>query len=328
MNFFELFKDKKLYHVSHSDLDGISARLIGEYFLKPICKEYIPLNTNFDKQLIKDFDFEISNTCDYILFTDIHPPDLEFYEKIGKEKVFIFDHHETGKDIFGDINQYYFDLNKCGTKIFYDCLLKNRRRKPIFDEYIELVDTWDMWKINSDLWNKAKHLQYVVYGYVNWRMYDFQTDTERHTNFVISHLRKLEKADKFFFTKTELDTIEKSLIKEENQYKKAKKNLQMRTDNEGNNYIYSNIDSKISLVALRLFNEYNDKIKYLVLYSDFNYKKNKTHSLSLRSQGDFSVRKLAELHGGGGHLNASGIEFSEDKEDFALSFIEGKTHLI
>jgi len=321
VDYIKLFKNKSIMHVSDSDLDGISCRLIAEYFIKPVAKNYIPYNT-MDRTL-PDFSFDVAKECDYIIFTDITPPNLEFYEKIeGKKKVIIFDHHQSGKDILGYLSNYIYDLNRSGNKIFFDELVKGKRRKLCIDQYITLADTYDLYKTDSENWEDAKNLNNVLYGYVNWKAYKYETDTERHRKFCEVQLNKFDKFNKFFFNEYEKYIIHNSLRKENQAYEEAKKNLQFRVDNEGYKYIYTECTSKISLIAYRLLKNYGEKIDYIVLYSTWD---KDNLSLSLRSI-NFDTTYITKKWGGGGHKNASGMVFESQQK--LNEFREGKFHLI
>jgi len=319
LDLLNYFKDKKVVHVSDSDLDGISSRMIAEYYIKPICKQYTPFNTS-DRQLL-DFDLEQANKCDVVIFTDISPPDIEFYEKI-KSRVFIFDHHISSREILGKLDNYYFDVTKCGTKIFFDKLLKGKRRKKSMQQYVDLVNIADLFHTESQDWKKARGLHNLMYSglYVNWRLKDTETDTERYNKFILFQLMKIDKFENFYFKNLELLEIKKAEDKEKEAYKQAKKNIDFRADGEGNKYFYFECTSKISWVAYLLLKDYPD-YDYCICHSTWG----DNTKLSLRSNGKYSVDVLAKLHGGGGHKEASAVEL---KPELFEEFRKGWVHLI
>jgi len=322
VDYFKEFENKSILHISDSDLDGVSSRIVGEWYLKPYSKIYTPLNTG--ERQFTDFDFSLAEQYDIIIFTDIAPPSIEFIEKLGKEKVFIFDHHQTSRDVLGDLDRYVFSLDMCGAKLFYTELLKGRsRRKAIIDRYIELTNIYDMWKIESDDWNSAKYLNYILYGYVNWNFAHIQKDTEKYEKFINIQLSKFVQYDNFFFTNYEKRLIEKALQREEQAYLNSKKKLQFRIDNEGNTYAYTECSTKVSITASKLLNELNDKIVYIAILNTFDKNDLK---VSLRSLGNFDTTYITEKWSGGGHKNASAFKFqnNEDLENFR----SGKIHLI
>jgi len=322
VDFIKQFEGKSVFHASDSDLDGVSCRLLAEYFIKPISSNYVPYNSS-DRSFV-EFPFEEAIEYDIVLFTDIAPPSQEFIDKLNEHsKVIIVDHHQSHRDDLGDIDNYYFSLDFCATKSFYNLLTKGKRRKLSLDMYTDLVNIYDLYITDSEDWQSAKNLHNTMYGYVDWRFINSQSDTERYEKFIDIQLMKIDQYDKFFFTAYEKRIIAKSAIKEANMYKQAKKHLQFRVDGEGNNYAYTEFSSKISLVAHKLMQEYKGEIEYIVIFSLFRKSDMK---FSLRSPEDFDTKYITEKWGGGGHKSASGMSFT-DPEIFQ-KFREGKIHLI
>jgi oligoribonuclease NrnB/cAMP/cGMP phosphodiesterase (DHH superfamily) len=318
------FKDRLVYHVSDADLDGISARILAEYFIQPIAKCYIPYNT-YDRSL-PDFDWKLAEEADYIIFTDLNPP-VEMYTTLIEKKyeILIFDHHMTSRDILPETNFFYWDEERCGTKIFYDYLRKGLRVKPILQQYVDLVDTYDRFLTEDSLWSKAKSLHNVLFEYIDWSK-SWLTDTEKHRNFILNTLYKFNQLNNFCFTKTEEAYIQNANNKELKNYKQAQKSLQLRTDNEGNNYAYIECMSKLSFIAHRLLGELDKKIEYLVAHSTFKVDGEEGLKVSIRSRNGYDCAKLAEKWEGGGHQGAAGMEF-QDLNEFR-KFQLGLIHLI
>lgn len=329
MKNLDLFKGKYIYHVSDGDLDGISARIIAEYFLYPVVKAYIPLNT-YDRAL-EEFNYDLAEEADYIIFTDIHPP-IDLYNKLLNNqnqnqneiygKVLIFDHHITSKDILPESDNFYWDDSQCGAKLFYNYISKGIRVKPILPEFINMVDTYDRYITKSELWKDAKNLHNIMFEYIDWSK-KYITDTDKHLRFIRNTLYKLHNFPEWYFTKAEYQYIENANKKELKNYKQAQKSLEIRKDNEGNSYVFMTCTSKVSFVAYRIMEELGDKIDYLVAFSDYIKASLK---LSIRSKNGFDCAKLAEKWGGGGHQPASAFHF--EKEEDMKNFQNNMMHLI
>ena len=320
MGFLDVCRDKKVFGIFDADLDGVGARIIAEFFIEPICS-YIPLNTAHRD--MRDVDIKLALASEIIIFVDIAPT-LELYNYfITQNKiVYIFDHHQTSKDILGDIPNYFFDLERCGTKIFYDHITLGKRKNRVIYQFAELVNTYDTWQQESALWQDARNLSNCMYGYVNWWLQADEADTIKYEKFIDSQLRKFERFKVFKFTAYEEKLIQKAKEKELNAYNTAKQNLVVRKDGKGNKYIYFEAPSKLSYVSNKLLKEYSDDIEYTVGRGTFD--KNST-KVSLRSLNDFNVAFIAEKWGGGGHQNAAGVEL--EKDEF-FSFKSGNLHLI
>lgn len=321
MNLLEYFKDKRIYHLSDSDLDGISSRIIAEYYINPISTYFV--DNSVDREM-GEFDLDIAIEADIIIFTDITPT-VELYEhlKMLDKEIFIFDHHITGKELLGDVSNYYYDITKSATKIFYEELLKNKRERRVIHQFVELVNIYDMWKTKSMLWNQAKDLHNVMYGYVDWSTAKTTSDSIKYIKFITSQLSKFDISKIFYLNQYEKVLAVKAKKKELKSYKEAKKSLKFHIDGEGNNYCYFECGSKLSFVSHRILEELNGKVKYAISRS--TYDRNKIR-VSLRSKNKFDVSRIAEKWGGGGHIEASAIEF-KDREVFK-QLIKGKIHLV
>lgn len=328
MNFLEQFKDKSVYCVCDADLDGVMASLLCDYYIKPITSKYIRYNTG-DRSL-PDFNWDIVYlNFDFVIFVDLAPYSLEMYNKIKEHcNVQIFDHHESHKKYLGELPNYFYTTEKCATKILFDKLTEGQRVKKILYQFIELTNVYDIYQIESNLWRNAKGLNNLLYAYIDWRKANYQTDTQKHQRFIDAQLSKINNSNskEFYFTAWEKEKALKAEEKERDNYKQAKKSLQIRTDNQGNKYGYFECSSKVSWTASLLLREYPD-IKYFVCHSTFleKYRHEENGKISLRSQKGFDVSIIAEKYNGGGHNQAAGLELPI--EDF-YKLREGKIHLI
>jgi oligoribonuclease NrnB/cAMP/cGMP phosphodiesterase (DHH superfamily) len=321
IEFFELIKDKIIGHISDSDTDGISARLIAEVFIKNNCKKYIPFNTvdrSMDEVPIGFYD-----DLNIVIFSDIAPPSLEYYNDLIKKNliVFIMDHHITSYQTLGNLPNYIYDDQKCGTKILYDFLTEHKRKQKIILDYVTLVNVYDLWKTENVFWKAAKNLVAVHFGYINW--WAKLPSTIANEKFLKIQIDKFinRPEGSFYFTMYEQELIKKAQIKEETNYKIAKKNLQKRIDNKGNKYLYTECTSKLSLVSNRLLKEYKE-YEYIAIRGLFEKTK---YKFSLRSANGFQVETIAKIYGGGGHPTSSGMELTEEQYH---QFKSGKMHLI
>lgn len=328
MENFEKFRDKNIYFIADVDLDGNGARVLADYYIKPIVKN-IFFYVEFDRSL-PEFDFEIAQTADIVIFVDITPPDMEFYNKIksNNNEIILVDHHDTGrkelKELENDKN-YIYQEDKCATYLFYTWLTKGMRKSPIITEFVHLVNIYDNYHRKDPRWKDAKSLHNILFEFVDWKKQWFQTGYEKYQKFSDIYLRKFEKLDKFRFTEIEKDKIKEAERKEMEAYKKAQKKLQIRVDNEGNKYGYFESNSKLSYVASILLDEHPD-FKYIIAYNTRGQTKEPIRKVSIRSVvGEIDVAKIAEKWDGGGHKTASGFKMSP--EDFEKLRV-GQLHLI
>ena len=320
MDFLELFRDKKVYHFSDIDLDGISAHIIARYFIEPICKKYI--FTISGERDMRDFNWSNAEQSEVIMFSDIAPCDKEMYNKLIEMNkiVILVDHHITSRNELGDLPNYFYTEEVCGAKLLYNLITEGKRKHRLINDYVTLVDCYDCWRQENKLWNHAKDLHNLLMGMRNYWDKNNNTQSNRFTN---KQLTKFEKRanQNFFFDIFEQRIIKAANLKEEKNYKEAKKNLQKRVDTLGNKYIFTHCISKISFVADRLLKEYKD-YDYLAIRATWV---SDQYKLSLRSKNGFKVNYIAEQFGGGGHESSSGCELTKEQyNDFKL----GKMHLL
>lgn len=321
----EKFKDKNIALFSHSDLDGIGSIIIYKYYIEPIAKSSLIMSCDYSD--IEQFEIDKLNKFNLIIFTDITPT-KELYEiliKLNKE-VYIFDHHQSAYTTLLNVikeEDYFYSTEKCGTKIFFDELTKGKRTSKCIHQFVELCNTYDLWQENSALWKDGKALHNILWGSINW----YTTNIlDKYDKFIQNQLEKFKKGKNFYLTLYEIKLASVAEDKEKELYIKAKNNISLRKDNEGNNYAYFEVSSKLSIIANRLLKDFSE-LKYIAGHSTYNDKEGIFEpSISLRSLGETDVSIITTLYGGGGHHNSAGM-LLEDYNLF-LQFREGKKHLI
>ena len=325
MNLLEHFKDKKIFQWSHNDLDGVGAIIVGKYFVGPISSKFEQFSA--DRDDIEACDHTTLSEYDIILFTDITPT-KELYNNLIEQgqEVLVFDHHISAyTDLMNTIpeEKYIYAIDRCGTQIFFDSLNEGRRTSKCIYQFVELVNTYDLWQENSALWNEGKALHNILWGSVNWGATDNMT---KYNKFIENQLDKFYKGKIFYFTQYEDRLIKSALNKEKENLAFAKKNIEFRTDGEGNNYAYFECTSKLSIIANMILKEYN-QLDYVVCHSTFKDRSGVLEpSVSLRSPGTMDVSLIAQIYECGGHKQASGISFKD--HEFFLKFRKGEVHLI
>ena len=333
MHILDFFKDKVVYHVTDSDCDGIGCRVIAEFYIKPIAREYY-VTCDGDRKM-SAFDIDLMKKADIVIFSDIGPNNkvLELL-KSNNKNFKIFDHHIGGENGYENlqsiipVEDYYFTTEKCGTKILFDSLTEGTRIKKVVAQFVELVNTYDLWQDLSFSWRYAKKLHHVLMESINW--FETNPNVDRYENFVNNQLKKFDTYREFSLSRFEEIKALNGEKKEQTNYDLAKKSMKIRVDNSNQKYAYCTCNSKISLVCSRLIKE-NPDIDYFVFHSTFleKSKGELNGRVSIRSASDretkINVALIAEKWSGGGHVNSAGCELS--LEDFE-KFRRGEIHLI
>jgi hypothetical protein len=329
MSFLDMCKNKKVLFTGHVDLDGVISTILGIHYIKPLAKEFETINTKeYDLCDQKNLDI-IINYYDVFIFTDFSPTS-ELYLKIkevGKD-IYIFDHHVSSNVELKNIalENYYYDITRCGTKIFLDEIAKCVRIKKVIWQTVELVNIYDLYQMKSSLWRDAKGLSNILWAECNW---DKTVEgTTKYINFIRSILYKFDNFSVFCFSDYEKKCMDNAEKKEQANLKEAKRNLQIRKDGHGNTYGYFECTSKQSIVSNYILQERED-LKYIISHVTWGEQDGKvTPKVSIRSvEGrgvDCSV--MATLWGAGGHVLAAGVEFKNFGDFEKLR--KGEIHLI
>ncbi len=288
--------------ISHFDLDGIASIFLGYYYRDKL---------GFDDFMSEDYGFEEDKEkMDYIKkFRTIVFSDLSVPEEVNKEleengsEIIYFDHHASASFV-KDYKNGTFDENFCGTKLFWDNYVKHRvKRFPVIvEEFVDLVDTYDLWKQDSPLWETAKNLNSTLYGIKNYSETSFFEQNE-------PFFRLMENKFKHFktwkLTDKEERIIEKAKKREEYVYNKAKENISYRIDEKDRTFGVFAVPSKISLVASRILEE-EPELDYLVVVNTWG---GVTGRVSFRSKEKMNCNDIGAANG---HDSAAGGNIGPD----------------
>lgn len=289
--------------IYHTDLDGIGVGVLREYF-----------QLQFDDEASCDYGFETDDAmlasidkATNIVMADISVSE-DFYNKLISQNktIRIFDHHETSKWLLGK-KGCVWDDKRSGTKIFFDEYIKPlcRRYKPVVEEFVNLIDIYDRWVLQSLLRAMSEDLQRIFVKMGEW---DLEDSIKRHSRFKVRMLKKLKTASAFKWDAVELYYINEAKKAEEAAYLDAVNMLQIRRDNRGHKFAVFYAWGKISNTCHRLLNVDKMDIDYVVCAQTFH---DTWGVLSLRArEGGFDLLQLA---GVGGHKAAAGAQLTENE---------------
>lgn len=295
--------------VSHSDLDGIGAIFIGWYYREKL---------GFDDFLSEDYGFEqdkdkmdLLKSYRTVVFADLSIPE-EYHNQLIEAGVDVsyYDHHSSAEYLQG-YDKMTFDLDKCGTMLFWEFYVKPRIKRfpPIVEEFVTLVDTYDIWRQESELWQTAKNLNSVLYGIRDYGSKSFFESYEPFFNLMTT---KFKHFTHWRETDLERRLIERAEKREQDVYDKARETMSIRLDSKGKAFGVFAVPSKISLVASRILLE-EPELDYLVIVNTWG---GITGRLSFRSKNGFNCNSLGAANG---HDCAAGGEILPD---LAKEFLE------
>jgi hypothetical protein len=340
----------KLFHISHTDLDGYGCQLITkEYFkegsfynanyglevkltIKKVLEEIILFKEEEILFLISDLNLTIQESKD--LDKDIN----KLIEEGYKIKLQLLDHHISGKKSADSFYWYYLDDKRCATKIVYDYMFEEYEGfesttsswlEPLVNT-INAVDIWldhdvknfEFGKVIMSMISKVREVNNILFADLNreFRFYllkeasSFLNEVDGHIkldNEVHFLKKKFLKLDKKDDT---LDNLSATyLVKTLDE---VKENLTV-TYKEHKGLLTYCLGS-ISIPANAFLKANRDY--------DFFIDVNKKGNASFRADGKVDVSLMAsKIAAGGGHINASGGKFEDFKE--SIDYNEVKNYV-
>ena len=340
----------KLFHISHTDLDGYGCQLITkEYF-----KEAFFYNANYGLEVKLSIKKVLEQILEYkeeeilILISDLNltfqeakdlDADINKLTNDGyKIKLQLLDHHISGKKSAETFSWYYLDDKRCATKIVYDY---------IFEEYEGFDSTVSSWlnplvnAINAvDIW-----LEHEIKNFEFGKVLMSMITKVREINNIL--FADLNREFRFYLLKEAAKYIDEidGHIKLDNDVHFMKKDFLKLNDKD------DTLDNLSATYLVKTLEDVKDDLtvtykghKGLLTYClgsisipanaflranlqyDFFIDINKKGNASFRADGKVDVALMAtKLANGGGHVNASGCKFEDFKE--VIDFSEVKTYV-
>ncbi len=348
----------KLFHLSHTDLDGYACQLI----TKELFDDVYYLNANYGLEV----KLSIQNFLDkiillnkeeniFFLISDLNLTykestnlDLEVKKLIKSGfniKLQILDHHISGKFSAEEFSWYYLDVNRCASKIVYDYMLEyfktfdeslSKWLKPLIDT-VNAVDIWldeqtsnfEFGKVLLSAVHSSREINSTLFPSLNrdYRLYLLKASTK----YLFEDNRHILLDENIYFLKKEYlklddknDTIDNLSSKYVvNVLNKNKDKFTIHYKNHKGLLTYS--IGSISILANTFLKRNEDY--------DFFIDIGKKGTISLRADGKVDVSQMAfKLAKGGGHLNASGGKFEDFEEtidyEVVKKFIQKKLEIL
>ncbi|MCT7576889.1 phosphoesterase [Aliarcobacter butzleri] len=336
----------KLFHISHTDLDGYGCQLVTNEFFK----DAIFYNANYGLEVklsIKKVLDDIKNYKEEkILFiiSDLNLT-LQESEELDNEinilindgfniKLQLLDHHITGKKSAEKFSWYFLDDKRCATQIVYDYLIEEFNAPITYlSPLVKAINAVDIW-----LENETKNFEF---GKVLMSMI---TKVKEINNILFANLNR---EFKFYLLKNAIKFLdeENGHIKLDNEVHFMKKEFLKLDD------IDDTLDNLSAVYLVKCLADIKDELtifykaqKGLLTYClgsisipantflransdyDFFIDINKKGNASFRADGKLDVSLLAsKLANGGGHINASGCKFEDFKE--TIDILEVKKYI-
>ena len=343
----------KLFHISHTDLDGYGCQLIS----KKIFPDGTFYNANYGlevKLLIKKVLGQIENLSkeDHILFliTDLNLTTEEsknLNNSINRLKdnglnitLQLLDHHGTGSKSANRYEWYYLDTSRSATKITYDYFIENfeefnSKCEDGFKNLVDAINAVDIWLSDDNLFEFGKVCMSMVSRAFEINNILFADQNREYRHYLLSS------AVKYINSENGHIKLDEDIYSLKKEYLKQ----------NGKNDTIDNLSSLFLVNTLETVKNnltvYYKEYKGLLTYTlggisipanaflkanpdyDFFIDIGRRGKAGLRADNKLDVSLLAQkLAGGGGHPNASGCAFEDFKEtviyDDVKKFIQDK----
>ncbi|AJC90941.1 DHH family phosphoesterase [Campylobacter subantarcticus] len=331
----------KIYHLSHTDLDGYACQYVLDFYFKN-CYFY---NSNYGKEINENFNVIFKNIEEdlkenpkeefVILITDLNLTlsQCEDFQKAieGKKiKLMLLDHHQSGLECMQKYPWYFLDDKRCATKIVYDFFSRCYGENKSLSQFVDVVNAVDIWLSEDDgfelgkvllgMISGAKEINRVMFAQENIKYLFHLFDASRkYIQEANAHIRlddDLHSLKKSFFKKEKNDTLSNLIshfVVEKLSAEKEKFSIFYKgykgllTSNIGNTSVIGND-----------FLMQNPEFDFFV---DLSSRK----TLSFRANNKIDVSLMAKsLVNGGGHKNASGGLFAAYKDSSNYDFIKAQ----
>ncbi len=329
----------KLYHMSHTDLDGYGCQMVTKEYFKDI-NFY---NSNYGKEINERFNEILSDIQkddiekSIILITDLNltpeqAKDFESKTKVSQKEIFLLllDHHKTGEECYKEFDWYFLDTNRCATKITYDFFSDIFHKNEKLSKFVDVVNAVDIWledkeefelgKVCLGLVSGAKEINRIMFPKENSEyMFKLLEKIQDYFDYENPHIvldENIHKIKKEILKDKEDDTLS-NLISKYNVKMLTKNRDKMSIDYNGSKGILTYNIGNVSVIG-------NDFLKNNPDY-DFFMDITSRKTISLRANGKIDVSQMAsKVANGGGHPNASGGLLNAFKDGFVYENIKNQ----
>ena len=330
---------QKLFHLSHTDLDGYSCQLI----TKRCFEDITYYNSNYGSEIDSCIDsilrkiYMEGSDDNLILITDLNLSLQQAKNLVhGVEnspkniEILLLDHHKTGQDCAEVYDWYHLDTTRCATKITYDYFLAKGYGISELETYVNVVNAIDIWLHESDYFELGKVFMRLVAGS---REINRMLFCEQNSAYIFHSLEEamqfVGQKDPHIALDDAIHRIKKSYFLQNGQKNNTLENLiaafvvdmlsakkeQMAVHYKGYKGILTYSIGNTSIIG----NEFLVRNPDFDFFMDINGRKN----ISMRANNKVDVSKIAkELFGGGGHANASGGKCESFKDSFVYDKVK------
>ena len=273
---------KKVYAITHNDLDGIGCAVLLEKVYPQIqtyAIDYRELNEVLPN-ILKEAGKE---TLVYLTDISLNEQQAQICNEF---KVQHIDHHSSSMKLMSKYDWSFTDPSHCATYHLYNMLCQYANIQD-YKKFVDLVDSYDTWGHGTEPSPEAFDLNRLL------KMIGAETFVARFKLSGSVNLSKTEKA-----------IVEADKFQEEQYLNFALSRTQLVKDAQGRNVGIVAAEQYTSSLGNFILNQVPE-LDYVVILDMLRDK------ASLRSKGKVNVGEIAKECGGGGHPKAAGFQMNE-----------------
>jgi len=314
-----------IYSISHTDLDGYSSQLIVKSIGHTQGTNVTCFNVNYGSpitealsQVIDEIDSE-----DQLFITDLNLTNeqAEIIDDARSEIGFflrLLDHHESGKNVAIKYEWYELDVTKCATQITYEYFGKPK----LYEYLVALVNVYDLWKEEDDLFKKAKCLNDALMSRRNTFPNVLEESQRDYNLHIITTMASLLKEQSIINSEHLMYAVDREYFDKNKNYEEEAlfvARIGFMYDEIMDAEMYTKVTinghtGEIYTGLSSIFQEFSH-LRLLTGEIDFVANINPQGYIGFRSKGDISVLEIARsYYFGGGHPNAAGGSIVNRKE--------------
>lgn len=331
----------KIYHLSHTDLDGYGCQFVLNFYFK----NCVFLNSNYGREISESFakilnainlDLQVNpNEKFIVLISDLNLnlTQCEEFEKALQDKnakLLLLDHHQSGLECSQKYAWYVLDTSRCATKIVYEFFSAFCGENETLYKLVCVINAIDIWLKDDEYFELGKVCLAMISGAKEINRVMFSEQNIAYMFFLLEKAQQFiskEKANialedavhflkKEFFQSDKIDTLGNIL---------SAFVVKLLSDNKDKFVIYYQGHKGILTYSIGntsvIGNDFLIKNPEFDFFIDVSSKK----TLSFRANGKVDVSVMAKkLVGGGGHKNASGGLFVAFKDSADYEYIKAQ----
>lgn len=327
----------KIYHLSHTDLDGFACQFVINSFFKNV-KFY---NSNYGKEIDENFQQILSEIekngaqKSLILISDLNLSlvQCEKFEQAIKNKntkILLLDHHQTGEECAKKYAWYLLDNSRCATKIVYDFFARICGKDAELSRFVDVVNAIDIWLSEDKNFELGKVFLNLIANAKEINRTMFKEENLAYIFFLLKHAMKfIEKENPCIALDNAIHFIKKEffLRQNDNTLSNLVSNFIVEILSQKREEFAIFYEGKKGILTSNIGNTSVIGNEFLIKNPDFDFfiDISSRKTMSFRANGAIDVSLMAKkLVNGGGHKNASGGLFATFKESTNYSIIKAQ----